>query len=190
MEPLPQKKADPRFWSKVDRSEGCWLWNASVDKFGYGRFTIRRGKVQRAYRYSYEQLVGPIPAGLQIDHLCRVRACVNPAHLEAVSQRVNVLRGNSPGAVAFRTNTCARGHSLTDAYLAHRSDGTISRRCRPCRDAQQAAKKLAAPVKPTVEIMHGTASGYRRLKCRDECPEEYTCRMAAVALSSTYRRKK
>lgn len=98
-----------RFWSKVDKSGDCWLWTAAIDK-GYGSFTIRRGEKAKAHRYAYQELVGPIPVGLTLDHLCRNRACVNPAHLEPVTLGVNVLRGEGPGANNRRKSHCPKGH--------------------------------------------------------------------------------
>lgn len=83
-----------RFWRRVQEQEGgCWLWVGTVDR-GYGLLSVD-GKTVRAHRYSYETLVGPIPDGLQIDHLCRNRGCVNPAHLEPVTQVENIRRGDA-----------------------------------------------------------------------------------------------
>jgi hypothetical protein len=70
----------------------CWLWCGSTDTSGYGKILVRR-KLIPAHRLAYEYYVGPIPAGLEIDHLCRVRHCVNPDHLEAVTHRENLMRG-------------------------------------------------------------------------------------------------
>jgi hypothetical protein len=81
-----------RFWSKVDRTGDCWKWTAGLTGSGYGRFRWDGGEVA-AHRFAYELLVGAIPDGLQIDHLCRNRACVNPAHMEPITQRENILRG-------------------------------------------------------------------------------------------------
>ncbi len=91
----PKPTREERFWAKVDRSGpgGCWLWTASTRE-GYGYFGLGRrdeGMVD-AHRFAYELLVGPIPAGLEIDHLCRVRRCVNPPHLEAVTSAENKRR--------------------------------------------------------------------------------------------------
>lgn len=126
--------AEERFLAKVNKGVGdaCWLWTGGVSDTGYGSFGDN-GRTQSAHRWSYEHFVGPVPEGLDLDHLCRIRRCVNPTHLEAVTHRVNALRGDAPGIVAWRTNVCHRGHSLEDAYLAHRSDGRITRRCRTCR---------------------------------------------------------
>jgi hypothetical protein len=84
-----------RFWNKVSipaNTKECWTWKASHFKNGYGCFRLRNHAV-KAYRISYENAVGPIPPGYTVDHLCRNKSCLNPAHLEAVSQRENVLRG-------------------------------------------------------------------------------------------------
>lgn len=126
--------AEARFWAKVDRwdPDHCWLWTAKLSK-GYGSFRASGpGEIRRstpAYRFAYESLVGPIPEGLDLDHLCRVRACVNPKHLEPVTRQINILRGNGRSAIAFRTGMCGHGHSLEDAYVS--CNGT-KRKCRPC----------------------------------------------------------
>jgi hypothetical protein len=94
----PPTPADQRFWLKVHKKGlgGCWLWLATKDSHGYGVFAIVKEKRHRcvgAHRWAYERLVAPIPQGLVIDHLCRVRHCVNPTHMEIVSVRENTLRG-------------------------------------------------------------------------------------------------
>jgi hypothetical protein len=82
-----------RFVEKVEKTDTCWNWTGSTDR-GYGKIGLRRGVAPLyAHRVSYEFHVGPIPAGLQLDHLCRNRSCVNPAHLEPVTQRENLARG-------------------------------------------------------------------------------------------------
>lgn len=88
---------EPRFWSKVDKADDCWIWRGHHGRFGYGLFTWApsRGvsKVRAAHRVAYELLKGPIPDGLVLDHLCRNPPCVNPDHLEPVPQVVNMVRG-------------------------------------------------------------------------------------------------
>ncbi len=99
-----------RFWDKVRKTESCWLWTATLDQ-GYGRFSVAPGRSARAPRVAYELFVGPIPADRQIDHLCRNRACVNPAHLELVTSRTNTLRGEGRTARNARKTHCPKGHA-------------------------------------------------------------------------------
>jgi hypothetical protein len=99
---------EDRFWRKVDAAGVCWEWTAGVDRHGYGRFSGTA-----AYRWAYRHLVGPIEPGLELDHLCRNPACVNPDHLEPVTHRVNVLRGMGPSARRARQTACSRGHEFT-----------------------------------------------------------------------------
>jgi hypothetical protein len=128
-----------RFWTKVDVDEaGCWLWGASVDLGGYARFHIGRpsagtARMASAHRVAYSSLVGPIPEGLQLDHLCRVRHCVNPKHLEPVTHRENVLRGAGVAAGYARRTHCRHGHVLVGRNVISRPDG--GRRCRACKNA-------------------------------------------------------
>ena len=101
---------EERFWSKVDKNgpNGCWEWTAAKSK-GYGHVRCD-GRWQAAYRVAYELLVGPIPEGLHVDHLCRNPACVNPSHLEPVTLAENTRRGFSPPALAARQELCVNGH--------------------------------------------------------------------------------
>lgn len=97
-----------RFWVKFTRDpSGCWVWTAAVDKVtGYGKFHVASETMGYAHRFAYETLVGPIPDGLDIDHLCRNRACVNPAHLEPVTRQVNLLRGETLAAAHAGDRDC------------------------------------------------------------------------------------
>lgn len=89
------------FWSRVDKTDGCWLWTSTVVWNGYGQFRINNRRVY-AHRFAYEQVVGPVPDGL--DHLCRNRRCVNPAHLEPVTRQENLRRGAGSGGVLAETS--------------------------------------------------------------------------------------
>lgn len=96
---------------KVD--SGCWLWRGHIDTLpghGYGRYGNNRNRKQ-AHRLVYELLKGPIPQGLELDHLCRMRNCVRPDHLEAVSHRINVLRGLGVASVNAKKTKCPEGHA-------------------------------------------------------------------------------
>lgn len=133
--PKSTRSITDRFWEKVDRRgpDECWQWLARKDRDGYGRF--RDGPLMvKAHRFAYEQMVGPIPDGLQIDHLCRNRPCVNTRHLEAVTQRVNILRGNGITAKQARQTHCKRGHAFDEAntYVLKRGE----RQCRICAAAR------------------------------------------------------
>jgi len=91
---VPRGTPEERFWAKVLRTteDGCWSWLARKDKYGYGQFTISNHNETQAHRYAYELLVKPIPGGMTIDHLCRNPGCVNPGHMEIVTNAENVRR--------------------------------------------------------------------------------------------------
>ena len=106
-----------RFWSKVRKTDSCWNWIACKTSDGYGRFSLN-GKMVGAHRFSYEFVKGSIPKALQIDHLCRNRACVNPEHMEIVTPRENVLR--SPitfASINARKTHCPKDHEFTDENI-------------------------------------------------------------------------
>lgn len=108
-----KKPLRQRFLEKIeiDPRTGCWLWTKYRDLSGYGRFNNPEGS-PLAHRYAYEEFVGPIPDGMHMDHLCRVRHCVNPTHLEVVTPQENFARGSSFAAVNARKTHCDSGHAL------------------------------------------------------------------------------
>jgi len=110
---MPRPTTHERFWARVERNgpNGCWLWTGATDGNvpPYGSFWTGHCHTG-AHRFAYEALVGPIPDGLVIDHLCRVRHCVNPAHMAPVTTGENVLRGESPSAKQARKTHCPNGH--------------------------------------------------------------------------------
>lgn len=111
---------------------GCWVWSGSCSCDGYGRVKVNR-EVLLAHRAVYELLIGPIPPAMTLDHLCRVRCCVNPAHLEPVSAKENFSRGFAPAAVNSRKTHCIRGHELAGENLIfYMCSGKARRRCRIC----------------------------------------------------------
>jgi hypothetical protein len=139
----PQYSPFQRLFSKVDSSRGpasCWPWVGGRDGHrGYSTIDVA-GKNVRVHRITYELVNGPISIGLEIDHLCRNPFCVNPAHLEAVTHRVNCLRGVAPSAQCARQTHCKNGHpfDLLNTYIDKRG----WRICRICRREYQ--RRVAA----------------------------------------------
>lgn len=129
-----------RFWLKVDKGDGsgCWMWTGAKSPLGYGAFRVSPRDLRRAHRYSYELLVGPIPEGLHIDHLCRVPSCVRPDHLEPVTLRENTARGTAWQVIAERHRAitrCPRGHEYDEQNT--RRDRNGKRSCRECSRANK-----------------------------------------------------
>ncbi len=120
-----------RFWAKVERraDSECWPWTASRTASGHGMIQWG-GRQQGAHRIAYTLLVGPIPDGLVIDHLCRVPACCNPRHMEPVTARENTLRGFGSPAQNARKSSCKRGHEFSTENTYWTRDGR--RDCRAC----------------------------------------------------------
>lgn len=130
---------DSKFFDKVEKTDTCWLWFGCRMRSGYGKLG-RKGKTLLAHRYSYELLKGVIPKGLTIDHLCRVRNCVNPDHLEAVTIGVNTLRGSSVSALAARKTHCPSGHEYSGASLRITKEG--HRKCLICTRLRDRKRRL------------------------------------------------
>jgi hypothetical protein len=120
-----------RFWRSFEEDEatGCWVWTASRNAFDYGRISVN-GKFVKAHRFAYELLVGPIPDGLVLDHLCRNHPCVNPGHLEPVTSRENTLRGETIPAANIAKTHCSNGHPFNDENTL--IEGTGKRKCMVC----------------------------------------------------------
>lgn len=134
-----------RFWAKVsvDETTGCWAWTGAATRpgsDGYGQIRVA-GKTILSHRFAYETLVGPVPAGLDLDHVCRTRRCANPAHLEPVTRAENVKRGAAHGTYgrAERAKThCPQGHPYAGANL-YVNPTTGKRKCRECQSERRAA---------------------------------------------------
>lgn len=151
-----------RFWAKVDKggpfpdasdplvtapATPCWQWIAATHH-GYGVLTpseLRRGKTSVAHRIAYMEDVGDIPVGLQIDHLCRNRACVNPEHLEPVTQKVNQHRGGGWAGRHVRTTHCPAGHPYDEKHT--QVDKIGRRKCRECHRIRENARRQSPEVK-------------------------------------------
>lgn len=136
-----------RFWRFVARGapDECWLWHGEVSNSGYGSYRAHRSSPHTtAHRVAYELEVGPIPVGLQLDHLCRTKLCVNPRHLEPVTARVNLLRSTGITAKNALKTCCDRGgHPLAGPNLRVLRSG--ARSCRTCaRELQQARRRATA----------------------------------------------
>lgn len=134
-----------RFHEKyeVDEESGCWLWTAATTgTAGYGSFQLARRRSVNGHSWYWQQVNGPVPKGLELDHLCGVRRCVNPDHLEPVTHLENVRRGRSAASNRARAklNKCRRGHDLTpeNTYVA---PGTGKRKCLTCRRAWRRANE-------------------------------------------------
>lgn len=137
-----------RFLVKVaiNSETGCWEWVGGRATAGYGRLwmgTRKEGRQELAHRFSYEIWVAPIPEGLHMDHLCRVRHCVNPEHLEVVTCRENVLRGNAPAASQARQTHCFNGHPLSGDNLDKTGLNNHRRRwCKICISERKKRKRI------------------------------------------------
>lgn len=144
----------------VIQENGCWEWVGCHSSGGYGAIGVwGQGRVTRAHRWMYERERGVIPKGMQIDHLCRNRGCVNPDHLEPVTHRENCARGASFSAINSTKMHCPLGHPLSDGNL----DGSRARRghrvCRTCMNLNNKRHRLKKKANLAI---------YRALEA--ECP--------------------
>lgn len=141
-----------------DLNGGCWLWSGALDVGGYGKIGVSEGRgkkrVLATHRVMFVAKNGDPGGGLDLDHLCRVRSCCNPAHLEAVPRRENLMRGMTIVASYAASTECPSGHprSAENTYI---TPGSGHRQCQPCRDRRavefgerQKAKRHARGLKP------------------------------------------
>lgn len=144
--PFVKEPVMVRFVRFTHFTEDCWYWIGNRSYKGYGEFAVSATKKQKAHRFAYEFFVGPIPNGMTIDHLCRNRSCVNPKHLEAVTNKVNILRGIAPSAVNSRRTHCIHGHEFTPENTYRQGGG--GRGCIECNRKYQRewARKRKAKI--------------------------------------------
>jgi hypothetical protein len=137
-------------WNQIDTSagpSGCWPWQLSTASHGYGRVLLN-GRTWAVHVLAYESRVGPVPTGLELDHLCGNKACCNPAHLEPVTHRVNILRADTPATVNAAKTHCPQGHEYTPENTWRVKDGF--RRCKICQhqyhlESQRRARRRRNP---------------------------------------------
>lgn len=140
-----------QIWPRIKVTDNlCWEWRGGTNNHGYGRFSISHKKRALVHRFVY-LVFRPIPEGLTLDHLCRKPNCCNPAHLEPVTQRINILRGNAPSAMHARKTHCPKGHPYSGENLRFIVKGNgLGRYCRECNAAHgrtyKANKKAADPM--------------------------------------------
>ncbi|MDL5205070.1 HNH endonuclease signature motif containing protein [Streptomyces sp. ALI-76-A] len=138
---LPRLTGTPleRIMQRTDRTGECWLWRGRLNKDGYAEHKLH-GRTHMAHRTTYESLVGPIPDGMQLDHRCRVRHCVNPAHLEPVTSRENTLRGVGLAKQNADKTHCPQGHPYDEANTYRYKN---YRRCKTCLRERARAYRAA-----------------------------------------------
>ena len=148
-----------RFFTKVDASGPCWEWTGHINAQGYGVLRVNRSESpRRAHRLSWELLVGEIPSGLVIDHLCRVRHCVNPDHLEPVENRVNLIRGAGFAGQNVHKRKCPKGHEYD--RVATNGRGSRMRLCKTClRGGRDLLPTLGPARVEDLRRLHAQGSG-------------------------------
>lgn len=140
-----------RLIEKIEMKDGCWIFTGAIATSGYGRIGFRNRTLQ-AHRAAYEEFVGEIPDGLHIDHLCGNKRCVNPDHLEPVTQVENNVRA----AVVRVANTtqCKHGHAFTpDNTFMHKRGG---RQCRTCHNLRNKARRRSMTLADLAVLLGGT----------------------------------
>lgn len=121
-----------RFWTKVTvgLEDECWLWSGSLDRKGYGNFSVAKNKSNKAHIFSYVLHYGLFKKGLQVDHKCKIRNCVNPKHLQLLTPKKNNERSSSPSAINAKKIHCVHGHPFDKNNTIRYKDGY--RRCKTC----------------------------------------------------------
>ena len=182
---LGDERLPRRVWDHitVDQATGCWRWTGQhIGRLReYGCLWWKGKHSQLIHRVVYSELVGPIPDGLQIDHVaargCRFKDCCNPAHLEPVTPRVNVLRGDTITAANAAKEACPAGHAY-DAANTYSWDQSGGRQCRACKRERMRERRAAGKDKPKPRTAEQRAAHARRMRrqrhgdgCACCCPE-------------------
>lgn len=185
----PKWEAAARVLLRLELNGDCWVWPGPVDGSGYASVRMRNPRrFMKIHRLLYEVFVGPIPEGLTIDHLCRKRTCANPAHLEAVTLRENVLRGTALSAQRARQTHCKHGHPLTGENV--RVDKRNRRLCRTCAKRHQ--DERIRPPAPSVAGLRVevTCPDCGQTRSIHPASAQRTTRCHSCASFARYRREK
>lgn len=143
-----------RFWNFVEKTDKCWIWKGANNGMGYGKFYTGppTRKKMYAHRFSYELINGEIPLGFQLDHLCKNPPCVRPEHLEAVTPRVNIIRGEAGG---IWKQICVRGHDMSKSCKFRSTDGRrVCVKCNVIR-TQEWRKKQILITSTSLSLLKG-----------------------------------
>ena len=144
----------------VDEKTGYWLWHKAINDSGYALISVSHSVMIRAHRFSYEHFVGKIPEGLDIDHICRVRNCVNPKHLRPLTHRDNILCGKNVMATNSQKTHCPKGHPYNAENTAMRRLSGRNhpfRRCKVCDRERAAEKRSKLQLPAFIEALLGAA---------------------------------
>lgn len=145
MGPNRTRSTSERFWSKVAGGDvtTCWTWTGSHNESGYGTLRLPSGRFMGAHRFAFEDLITEIPAELVLDHNCQNPSCVNPWHLEPVTQQENILRSGCPAALNAIKTRCSRGHLLAEDNVYRAPASPNKRQCRTCHRERQREYKAS-----------------------------------------------
>ena len=190
---LGSRKARSHPQGYVIRPDGCWEWVGARNAYGYGRIRID-GHEQFFHRAMYERAKGPIPPGLTLDHLCRNRACGNPAHLEAVTLGQNILRGVGPSALNAQKTHCPNGHPFVTGNLEGRWRTIGDRLCLVCRNQWRRARYRQGRPGPSraeqTHCVHGHPLSGDNLVACDKRRGVRRCRVCENRQSREYQRRR
>jgi len=183
---MPAKRdAKIRFWEKVNKDgpSGCWVWTASLNR-GYGELGIMtNGKPRnyKAHRLAWEWLRGPIPEGLVVDHLCRNRACVNPDHLELVTNEENIRRGMWQPVVNVTKTECIHGHELAGDNVYRPPSRPNVRQCKTCMEIRGASRRTGSRSQERSHCSQGHELAGDNLYRAPSQPNKRVCRACRTA---------